>query len=56
MEQRLTLGGIRLHAAIENVALFSKRKGLNPVQTFDGIVNNYTSIARIFSFGVNINL
>ena len=54
--KRLTLGGIRLHAAIENVALFSKRKGLNPVQTFDGIVNNYTSIARVFSFGVNINL
>ena len=25
--KRLTLGGIRLHAAIENVALFSKRKG-----------------------------
>ena len=48
--KRLTLGGIRLHAAIENVALFSKRKGLNPVQTFDGIVNNYTSIARVFSF------
>ena len=54
--KRLKLGGIRLHAAIENVALFSKRKGLNPVQTFDGIVNNYTSIARVFSFGVNINL
>lgn len=54
--QRLTLGNIRVYAAIENAALFSKRKGLNPMQTFDGIVNNYTSIARVFSFGVNINL
>lgn len=54
--QRLTLGNIRVYAAIENAALFSKRKGLNPAQTFDGIVNNYTSIARVFSFGVNINL
>lgn len=54
--KRLTLGSIRVHAAIENAALFSKRKGLNPVQTLDGIVNNYTSIARTFSFGVNINL
>lgn len=53
---RLTLGNIRVYAAIENAALFSKRKGLNPAQSFDGIVNNYTSIARVFSFGVNINL
>lgn len=54
--KRLTLGNIRVHAAIENAALFSKRKGMNPVQTFDGIVNNYTSIARVFSFGINISL
>ena len=54
--QRLAFGNIRVYAAIENAALFSKRKGLNPMQTFDGIANNYTSIARIFSFGVNINL
>lgn len=54
--QRLTLSNIRVYAAVENAALFSKRKGLNPAQTFDGIVNNYTSIARVFSFGVNINL
>lgn len=54
--KRLTFSSIRVHAAIENAALFSKRKGLNPVQTFDGIVYNYTSIARVFSFGVNINL
>lgn len=54
--KRLTLGTIRVHAAVENAALFSKRKGLNPMQTFDGIVNNYASISRVFSFGVNINL
>lgn len=54
--QRLTSGNIRVYAAIENAAQFSKRKGLNPTQTFNGIVNNYTSIARVFSFGVNINL
>lgn len=54
--KRLTLGTIRVHAAVENAALFSKRKGLNPMQTFNGIVNNYASISRVFSFGVNINL
>lgn len=54
--RRLSLGGIRLHAAVENAALFSKRKGLNPIQTIDGIVYNYTSIARTFSFGINLNL
>lgn len=54
--KRVALGTIRVHAAVENPALFSKRKGLNPVQTFNGIVNNYASIARVFSFGVNINL
>ena len=54
--RRLSLGGIRVHAAIENAALFSKRKGMNPSQTFDGIVNNYMDIARVFSFGVSINL
>lgn len=54
--RRLTLEGIRIHAAIENVALFSKRKGLNPSQAYDGIINNYMNIARVFSFGVSINL
>ena len=54
--KRLTLGTIRVYAALENAALFSKRKGLNPMQTFNGIVNNYASISRVFSFGVNINL
>lgn len=54
--KRVALGTIRVHAAVENPALCSKRKGLNPVQTFNGIVNNYASIARVFSFGVNINL
>ena len=54
--QRLSLGNIRVYATIENAAQFSKRKGLNPAQTFDGVVGNYMSIARVFSFGVNINL
>lgn len=54
--RQLTLGDIRVYAAIENAALFSKRKGLNPSQTFDGIVNNYMNIARTFSFGVSISL
>lgn len=54
--RKLTISDIRVHAAIENAALFSKRKGLNPIQTFNGIVSNYTSIARTFSFGVSIYL
>lgn len=54
--KRMTLGTIRVHAAVENAALFSKRKGLNPMQTFNGVVNNYASISRVFSFGINANL
>ena len=53
---RLGLGAMRVYGSVENAFLLSKRKGLNPAQSFDGVVRNYTSIARVFTLGININL
>lgn len=39
----------------ENVALFSKRKGMNVNQSFDGTTSNVYTPARIITAGINVN-
>ncbi|MFT3846624.1 MAG: SusC/RagA family TonB-linked outer membrane protein [Lacibacter sp.] len=39
----------------ENVAIFSKRKGMNVNQSFDGTTSNVYTPARIITAGVNLN-
>jgi hypothetical protein len=39
----------------ENVALISKRKGMNVNQSFDGTTSNVYTPARIITAGININ-
>ncbi len=39
----------------ENVALFSKRKGMNVNQSFDGTTSNTYTPARIITAGINLN-
>lgn len=51
----LNLKGLRVFALAENLALFSKRKGMNPMQSFDGLVNNSLGFNRTVTFGVNVN-
>lgn len=52
----LGLQDIRLNASVENAALFTKRKGLNPIQNFSGVADHYVGISRVFSFGVSVKL
>jgi len=39
----------------ENVAIFSKRKGMNVNQSFDGTTSNVYTPARIITAGINLN-
>lgn len=50
----LNIQSLRLYFAADNILLISKRKGLDPQQTFSGIPgNNYPPI-RTVSFGLNV--
>ncbi len=46
----------RLNASVQNVAVFTKYKGLDPeVSRVDGIDNNIYPRPRIFSLGINLD-
>ncbi len=54
---KLHMGSIRVYMAADNVALFSKRKGLDPRQSFGGTgdIGSYNySAMRTISGGVNV--
>ncbi len=55
--RKLHMGSIRVYLAADNVALFSKRKGLDPRQSFGGVSDigsyNYSAM-RTISGGLNI--
>lgn len=42
--------------SVENVAFFSKRKGMNNQQAFSGVTSNAYPPARVFSAGFTLNL
>ena len=54
---KLHMGSIRFYFSADNVALFSKRKGLDPRQSFGGVADigsfNYSAL-RTLSGGINI--
>lgn len=52
----LTLSDVRLYGSVENAAIFTSRKGLNPTQTLNGVVANNMSIARVWSLGLSVDL
>lgn len=54
MLQKLTLKSVRIYATGDNLALFSKRKGMDPQQFFGGTSDNTYIPARIISIGLNI--
>ena len=54
ISQRIGMNSLRLYVAADNVALFSKRKGLDPRQRFDGQIDyRYTPI-RTISGGLKV--
>lgn len=53
--ERITVRNARFFINFENLALFNKRKGMNPQQAFSGVTTNDYSPARITTFGINVN-
>lgn len=54
--QRIRVQNARFYVSGENLYLQSKRKGMNPVQSFSGVTNNAYTPARIITAGLNITL
>jgi hypothetical protein len=53
---KLDLSNVRIFAAGENLSLFSKRKGLNPTESFNGTNSNTYTPSRTVTFGLSVNL
>lgn len=53
---KLDVSNARVFVSGENLALISKRKGLNPTESFDGVNANTYLPSRAISFGVNFSL
>jgi hypothetical protein len=53
---RLQLTSLQFFVSAENVAFFSKRKGMNNQQAFTGVTSNAYPPARVISGGLIVNL
>ena len=53
---KVDLSNVRVFASGENLALFSKRKGLNPSESFNGLNSTTYTPSRTITFGLSVNL
>jgi hypothetical protein len=53
--RRLELSNVRVNATVENIHLFSARKGLNSQMSFDGQISNMAAAPRIISMGIKVD-
>jgi hypothetical protein len=53
---KIDISSARVFVTGENLGLFSKRKGLNPSESFDGTNSTTYPQARILSVGLNVSL
>jgi TonB-linked SusC/RagA family outer membrane protein len=53
---KLDLSSVSLNMSIENLATFTKIRGLDPQQSFSGVNDNGFVTARILSLGLSVNL
>ncbi|MDL2245808.1 TonB-dependent receptor [Parabacteroides sp. OttesenSCG-928-J18] len=53
--KQIGLNGVTLSASGENLAIFTKKQGMNPQQSFGGTSNNAYVPARVITFGLNLN-
>lgn len=56
MIKRLGVKNITVYVAGENLSLISRRTGMNPTESYDGLNNNTYTPSRILSFGANFTL
>ena len=54
--ERMNLKSMNFSVGVENLATFTKLKGMNPQQSFAGSSVNAYVTPRIFTFGVNVGL
>lgn len=52
--QKIDFERIYITSSVENLAAFTKRRGMNPQQSFSGVSDNMMVTPRIFTVGVNI--
>lgn len=52
--KKLDLSKINLTFGVENLATFTSLRGMDPQQSFSGVSGNSFTVARTYSFGVNI--
>lgn len=53
---RLDIGNLSMNLSVENLATFTKLRGMNPQQSFAGTSDNAFVAARVYSVGINIKL
>lgn len=53
---KIGVKGMNAYVSGDNLGLFCKRKGMNPQESMTGVTSNTYSMARIFTFGVNLTL
>jgi TonB-linked SusC/RagA family outer membrane protein len=53
---RMKINNGQFFVSVENVAFFSKRKGMNNQQAFSGVTSNAYPPARVFTAGFTLNL
>jgi TonB-linked SusC/RagA family outer membrane protein len=51
----LELSNVRVNATVENIYLFSARKGLNSQMSFEGQISNMAAAPRIISMGIKVD-
>ena len=49
-----TIESVRLRLTCENLFTCTKRQGMNPQQSFNGVQNNYLVTPRIFTVGIDV--
>ncbi|MTG98781.1 SusC/RagA family TonB-linked outer membrane protein [Myroides sp. BIT-d1] len=52
--EKMGINGLRFTAGVENVLTFTKRKGMNPQQTYNGILYDAYVTPRTYTFGINV--
>ena len=53
---RMPITAARLYVSVENLRMFTRRAGMNPMQSFTGVTSIGYIPARVLNFGINVNL
>jgi hypothetical protein len=56
VSQRFGMNMAKVYASGENIFISSKRKGMDPTQTYTGEPTHTYAPARIISLGINVTL